>query len=232
MRTQRPDRRLEVVAAYVVEVDVDPVGSELGQSLARFLLAVVEDPVEAELAEPGELLLGSGAADDTATGERGHLSGCASHRACRAGDEHRLALLRPAEGEDPVPRREPRHAQHAERGRHGRGVGIEPPQRRAVGERPLAPAQLVEHPVALGIAGVARGGDAADGSARHRLSERERRYVRADVVHARAHVRIDREVGVPDEHLALGRVGDRRLGDLEEILVGEAPRTRDETNLT
>jgi hypothetical protein len=46
----RPDRRLEVIAADVVEVDVDAVGGELGQRLARALLAIVEDGVEAELA--------------------------------------------------------------------------------------------------------------------------------------------------------------------------------------
>ena len=65
----------------------------------------------------------------------------------------------------------------------------------------------------------------------HRLTERERRDVRAHVVHARAHVRVDREVRVPDESLPLGGLGDSDLGDLEEILVGEARGTCDEPDL-
>ena len=135
------------------------------------------------------------------------------------------------EHEQPVPRGEARHAEDAERRRDRRDRRIEPAQRRAVRERPLAPAELVQHPLALGVARVARDGDPTDRAARHRLAERERRDVRADVVHARAHVRIDREVRVADEDLPLGRIRDRRLRDLEEVLAREALRPRDEPDL-
>ena len=47
----------------------------------------------------------------------------------------------------------------------------------------------------------------------------ERRHVRADVVHARPHVGIHREVGVADEQLPVGGLRNWRLGDLEEFLV-------------
>src|SRR6188508_3596667 len=86
-------------------------------------------------------------------------------------------------------------------------------------------------PVAFRVAGILRGDNTADGTTCHGLTERERRDVRADVVHARTHVRVDGEVRVPDEDLAVGRFGDRRLGDLEEILIGEALRPGDEPDL-
>jgi hypothetical protein len=76
-----------------------------------------------------------------------------------------------------------------------------------------------------------RRGDAADGAAGHRLAERERCDVRADVVHARPHVRVDGEVRVADEELAVGGIRDRRLGELEELLVGKPPRAGDEPDL-
>ena len=71
----------------------------------------------------------------------------------------------------------------------------------------------------------------ADSPAGHRLAERERRHVRAHVVHPRPHVRVDREVRVADENLSVARLGDLDLGDLEEILVREAGRTGDQTDL-
>ena len=42
------------------------------------------------------------------------------------------------------------------------------------------------------------------------LAELERRHVRLDVVHPRPHVRVDRDERVPDQHLAVGRLGRRR----------------------
>ena len=208
-----------------------PSGASSASGLARALLPVVEDGVESEVAQPLELLLGPGAPDDAAARDCGHLAGGAAHGARRARYEHRLALLRQPEREHPVPGGEARHPENAERGRERGCRGVEAPQGRAVGECPLAPAELMEHPLALRVPRVAGRGDATDRAARHRLAQRERRDVRADVVHPRPHVRIDGEVRVADQHLTLGGAWNRRLGDLEEILLGEALRPRDEADL-
>ncbi len=208
-----------------------PSGASSASAARGTLLAVVERLVEAQLANPGELLRRARAADDAAAGYPRHLAGRASHRTRSARDEHGLALLGLAEDEEPVPGRETGHAEDAERGRDRRDGRIEPSQGGAVGERPLAPAELVQDPLTFRVPRVARDGDTPDRTAGHRLAERERRDVRAHVVHPRAHVRVDREVRVPDEHLSLGRSRNRRLGHLEEVLPRKALRPRDEADL-
>ena len=62
--SHRTDRSLELVAADIVEVHVDAVRGELGERRAGRRLVVVEDRVEAELAEPLELLRRARAPDD------------------------------------------------------------------------------------------------------------------------------------------------------------------------
>ena len=89
----------------------------------------------------------------------------------------------------------------------------------------------MQHPLALRIPRVAGCGDATDRAARHRFAQRERRDVGANVVHPRAHVRIDGEVGIANEHLTLGGTGYRRLRDLEELLLGKALRSRYKADL-
>ncbi len=117
MVSERADGRLQMVASDVVEVDVDPVRSELGESGVRALLVVVEGVVEPQLAQPLELLRRSGAPDDAAAGDARHLPCGAADGACCAGDEDGVALLRLAEDEQPVPGGEARHAEDAESGR-------------------------------------------------------------------------------------------------------------------
>src|SRR6187455_2638503 len=106
MVAKRADRSLEVVAADVVEVDVDAVRSDFGEGAPRALLAIVERLVEAELANPGDLLRRPGAPDHAAAGDAGHLAGCAADGTGSPRDEHGLTLFRLAEDEESVPGRE------------------------------------------------------------------------------------------------------------------------------
>src|SRR4029078_4664621 len=107
-----------MIATDVVEVDVDAVGSDLCECAPRTLLAIVERVVEAECANPGDLLRRPGAADHAATGDAGHLAGCTADRARGSRDEHGLTLLRLAEDEETVPRAQPPHAGHPARRLH------------------------------------------------------------------------------------------------------------------
>ena len=156
----QPDRRLdEMVAADVVEVHVDPLGRGLGEGRSHRSPAVVEGGIEAELVKPLDLGGGARAARDAAARDLRHLPRRAPHRPGRSRHEDRLAGLRLSELEEPVAG-QARHAEHAEEARHGGDPGVDLAHARAVGEGPLAPAEAVDDPVALGVAVVPRDLDA------------------------------------------------------------------------
>ena len=77
------DGRLEVIAADVVEIDVDAVGCELAEAVPR-LDGVVVERLDPELVQPGDLLARPGAADDRRAAKAGELGGGAADRAGRA----------------------------------------------------------------------------------------------------------------------------------------------------
>ncbi len=185
---------------------------------------VVEGRVEPELLEPGELRGAPGAADHACASPTGELSGEAPDRARRARDEHRLALLHAADVVDPDERRQPRHAEHSKGCRERRRRGVERPSPRRVDESRLAPAEVVDDPGALGERLGRRRDDLADSAPGQRLAQRERRHVRTDVVHATAHVRIDRDERVAHEHLTVHGVGKLDLRELEVSGDGQAAR--------
>ena len=98
---QRVQGRDEMIAADVVEVQVDAVRSRRRQAL-REVGPVVDALVEAELVdEDAGLLRAAGAPDHPGSAEQpGELARGAAHRAGRGGDEHHVAfahLARPAE---------------------------------------------------------------------------------------------------------------------------------------
>ena len=129
----------------------------VAQRLARRNLVVVERVVEAELAQPGDLLGRARAADHPAALQLRDLTDDGADRAGRAGDEHRLALLRPADVEQPDVRGQARHPEHTEPRRDGRERGVEGEETASVRERQLPPAEVVHDPRSLREAAVARG---------------------------------------------------------------------------
>ena len=93
-RMQR-ERRLEVIAADVVEIHVDAVGRRLrpaaGAGSTPHVL-VVDRGVEPELlGQHPHFFGGPGAADDEAAAQLGELAGDAADGAGSAGDEHTIA---------------------------------------------------------------------------------------------------------------------------------------------
>jgi hypothetical protein len=222
---ERSDRRLERLAADVVEVHVDAVGREVAQRRARRRLVVVEARVEAELLEPGELLGAPGAADHPRPAQPRELSGEAADGPRRARDEDRVAVLHLRDVGDADEGGETWHAEHAERGRERRDGRVDRAGPRRVDERRLTPAEVVPDPCPLRQR-VARGrDDLPDGAARERLTDGERRHVRADVVHPRPHVGVDRDERVADEDLTVHGVGKLDLLEHEVARCGQAART-------
>jgi NTE family protein len=78
-----------------------------------------------ELAAQLELLLRAGTPENAATRDCSHLPCGAAHRPRGARHKDRLSFLRLSEHEHAVPRRKPRHAEDAERGRDRCHFGIE-----------------------------------------------------------------------------------------------------------
>ena len=117
-RLSGADGRLQVVAADVVEVDVDTVRGGLAQLLGDRAVLVVERRVEAVLLdEELDLLVGAGRADDPGGAlELGDLADLAADGAGRAGDEDRVALLEGGGAQQTGVGGEAGHAEDAEVG--------------------------------------------------------------------------------------------------------------------
>ena len=211
-------RGLEMVAADVVEVDVDAVRAVLAQRLAQVLGLVVERRVEAELVDQvGDLLGRARAAHHARPAQPRELAHDAPHGAGGRRHEHRLALLRLADLREAVPGGQAGHAQHPERRGHGCPVGIHRQQAGAVGGVVLAPAVLGLHPVALAQLGAVRRHDLSHRAALEHLADLERRDVGLHVAHPPAHVGVHREVAVSHQHLTRRRLGQWHLGQLEVL---------------
>ena len=95
----------------------------------------------------------------------------------------------------------------------------------------LAPAEVVRDPRSLGEPVVAGRHDLPDGAAGHRLADAERGRVRLDGVHPAAHVRVDRDEGIPDQHLPLAGIGHVRLDEREVLRPRDAVGARGEVDL-
>src|SRR5439155_15241343 len=76
-----------------------------------------------------------------------------------------------------------------------------------------------DHFVARLEAGAPRGDDFARGLAFHHVADSDRLGIRLRVVHASAHVRIERKIMVADEKLPVADAGDRRLDDVKIALL-------------
>ncbi len=107
------------------------------------------------------------------------------------------------------------HAEDAQR-RRERGAGrVEGARSLCRHDRRFPPAEIVHDPRPLLDPLGTGGDDLPDGTPGQRLADRERRHVRAHVVHPAAHVRVDRDERVANEELAVHGVGQLDLGELE-----------------
>ena len=152
-RAQGVDRRGEVLAADVVEVDVDAVRRGLAQQLGDLAVVVVERGVEAELVfDPRDLLGRAGGADHGVALELRDLAGERADGARGAAHEHHVALAQLRDVQQADVRGQARHPEHAdERGlRHARGRRRSSRACSALDHGDLTPAEAVQDEVALG----------------------------------------------------------------------------------
>src|SRR2546430_1993826 len=162
------------------------------------------------------LALGARDADGPASLELRDLPDHAAHGARRRRHDDGLAGPRAAEVEQADVRGKPGHAENAERRPDRRLRGLERPRPGAGRHRVALPAIVADDEVA-GLEGrVGRLDHLADGAAHHHLAEVDRLRVRASLAHAAAHVRIEREVDRPTEHLAVAGP-DALSDDLQSI---------------
>ena len=216
MRLLQRDRRAVVAA-------VDAVGrrrlQRRVQGLGLGVRLVVDAGVEAEFAgHVGALVGAAGDADRAAAARLRELADGAADRAAGSADDDRLPGLRLADLHQAVPGGDARHAHRAEERRQRNATRVDLAQHaggRSVEERVLLPAAHPDHAVARSVARVLRRDDLADGAAQHHLAERLRLGIAPGVVHAPAHVRIEAQETVANQHLPVRRVAHRRLDQPE-----------------
>ena len=208
---QRKDR-LEHPPADVLPVDVDAARAGGAQPLREIGRMVIEAGVEAELAgDEVALRLGTGDAHHPTAPDPGDL---ADHRADRPGGRghHQgLAGLGPADLAQPDVRGLAGHAEDALRGRDRRQTRIDLLCLAGSKQGVVLPAAAAGHDLARGEAGEIGAHHLTDRAAGHDLAERHRLRIGRPLVHPPAHVRVEREIDRPDEHLAGAGLGNRRL---------------------
>ena len=237
---QTRDRRLQVVAADVVEVDVDPLRSGLLQRRQQRPGLVVDRSVESRVVqEPAHLLRTARAPDDQRRAlEPGQLSRQRTDRPSRCGHEHPVPGTELSDAQQPRVGGEAGHTEDPQVRLGRRRLGVDDADGPTGQQGVRAPAGVVKHGVAptdrptrtVGHVTADRLDD-SDGPAAHRSPQRERRHVRRHVVHPPAHVRVHRQEGVADEQLALV---DRRQRDVDQLDVlggGLADRPPDQPPL-
>lgn len=216
---ERADRGLQVLAADVVEVDVDAIGRGGLELLCDRAVVVVERGVEADLVQQiADLLRGSGAADDPGrAAQLGDLTDQRTHRSGRTGDEHDVAFLLLGDVDEPDVRGHAGHAGHVEVGARRSGLRVDLDGVLGVERRVVAPAEVVQHEVTgLETLGV-RGDDLADRAALQRLAHLDGRDVGLARVHPAAHVRVDAHPQVADQQLTVAGLGCIDLDDVEVL---------------
>ena len=184
--------------------------------------------------QPGGLVLAAGRRHDAAALDLGDLADDRANRPGGAGDEDGLARLGLADLQEADIGGKAGHAGDAEEGL-GRQVGRRQlahcERCRGCRER-LPPARHRTHKVAGFVTWITGGDDFAHGAAGHGLTQFEAGGVALRLVHAAAHVGVDRHPEVAHLDLAVGRIGRFDRCQLEIRGFGFAHRTRPEAPLT
>jgi hypothetical protein len=135
----------------------------------------------------------------------------AAHRAGSGGDHHGFAGLGRADVQQTDPGRHAGHAQRPKVSRERNRASVGLAQRSPVGHTPGLPAERADHLVAgreLRVIGL---DNFPGGAAHHDLADFDRFGVRLGIRHADAHVGVERQPFVPDQHLVRSGLGDGGL---------------------
>ena len=224
-RVQAPQHGVEDLAPDVLEIDVDALRRRPGQIVRQPARLVVHASVKAEFLDDVAALFGSaGDADRTAAFDLRDLPDRASDRARGGGHDHGFAALRLTDVEETDVRGAARHAEDAEIRRDRDFGAFDLAHVRAVAHAVRLPPGTRDHFVARLEAGVPRRDDFACGLAFHHLADSDRFGIRFRIVHASAHVRIERKVMGADEKLPVADAGDGGLDDVKIALLRSVPR--------
>ena len=159
--------------------------------------------VNAAAAQPGAFFIAAGGGHHGAALHLGHLRHNRTDRAGRAGHKHRVPRLRLADFQQAGITRQPRHAQHTQKGT-GRNAGqarqfFQRGGRRHIG---FAPAEHgIDQITGREIRAVA-GHHFTHGAALQRLANLERRDIAGPVIHAAAHIGVNAHEQVLHQHFA------------------------------
>ena len=217
-------RRIEMIAADIVEIDVDPARSRLRQLLhqRRAAILVIDHRVGAERLDPGAFVRAPGRADHRHALGLGDLHHRRSHRAGRGRHEHHVARLGAGHVEQAEIARHARHAELPQEGLHRHAEIGQLLYVGAIDHRFVAPAHHVLHHV-TGLQAIGVAFDHfADRAALHRRADLERRDIAFHIVHPAAHIGIDRQPAVGDANLPFAKAW-RLDRDQLEIRIGRHP---------
>ena len=224
---QRHDR-IEDRAADVLEVHVDAVGTGGTQLVGEVRRTVVQRHVETEcIAQVGTLGLAASDADGPGALQFRDLSHRRADRAAGRGDHDGFARLRLGDLVQAHIRGETGHAIHAQCGGQRHGTRIQPALKQAaIGDDMRLPAAVRQHHVAGAEVRMARIDHFRHRAAVHHLADLDRLGVGTAGIHAAAHVRVQREVAVAQQHLALAGHRQRHVFHTEVVGGRLAARTR------
>ena len=198
---------VEVVAADVVEINVDALGGGFGQALHQRTGLIVDHRVGTERLHELALVRAAGGADHGHALGLGDLYDGRAHGAGRRGHEHDVARLRLRRIEQPPIGCAPRQAEVAEkRLRADTGDARKLVEAGCGNHGFLPPARHVHDEVAGGKAVRAALDHFSDGSALKRLADLKRGNIALHVVHPSAHVRVDRQPAVTHPDLPVGKL--------------------------
>jgi hypothetical protein len=166
----------------------------------------------------------AGDADRATAGQAGELPDHAAHRTGGRRHHDGLARLGSDDLVQSVPGRHPGHADRAQVGGQRHALRVDNVQAATVANRQLLPAEIAGHAVARLEARVAGLDHRARGAPAHGFVERLRLHVAAPLVHAAAHVRIERQPLVAHQQFTV--LQRRRFHRLEAEVVRRDPALR------
>ena len=185
---------------------------QAGERLGEVGGAVVDRGVEAEhLGQRPALLRPAGDADSTRPLQPGDLPDEGADRARCGRHHHGLAGLRAADVEKAGIGGHARHPEDAERQARRRHARVELAQALRARHRVVLPAAEGDDRLARREIRMLRGDDLAHGAADHHLADADGLGVGLRRAHAPAHVGVEGEPAVAQQHLALAGVGHTPL---------------------
>ncbi|MNV40978.1 hypothetical protein D3C71_1325990 [compost metagenome] len=202
--------------ADVLEVDIDAVGHRRTQLRGKIVGAVIQRHIEAQRLQIRALLLATGNAHRARALQLGDLPHCCAHRATGGSHHDRFARLRLADFLQTHIGGKSGHAVHTQGGTDRQAIVLKlAAELVAMDDRVRLPVARSQHMLADGETGMVGGKHFSNGAPFHHRVQRNRCGVGRPLLHATAHVGIQRQIAIAQQHLARARRGNRHVLDTE-----------------